>query len=108
MDALNHLKAACAPKNFKSFKDLIPGEYIVNRFSLVMTTHGKRVCIDLDNGSTYMYLPERFNFDENTIAELNSKPKIMVYGGKEGRTISSRLILDFHDVDYLTDQFTLV
>lgn len=105
MNALQQLKAACVPKYFKSFKDLVPGEYIVNKFSLVDTTHGKRVRIDMDNGSTFMYLPPRFDFNEATIAEMNSAPKIMIYGGKDGRSVTSRLILDFEDVSYLSDQF---
>lgn len=105
MDALNQLKAICAKKTFKSFKDLVPGEYIVNNFALVTTTHGVRVSLTIDNGSTFLYLPERFNMDEATIAELNDSPKIMIYGGKEDSTVKGRLILDFKDVAYLANSF---
>lgn len=105
MNALNQLKAACLQKTFKSFKDLAPGDYIINKFSLADTAHGKRVRVELDNGCTYMYLPPRFTFDEATVAEMNSSPKIMIYGGKEGRSVQGRLILDFEDVSYLGDQF---
>lgn len=105
MSALAQLKSVCSKKTFKSFKELSPGEYIVNEFSLVETQHGKRVCISLDNGTTFMYLPPRFNFNEAVIEELNSSPKIMIYGGKEGSSVQSRLILDFQEVAYLTDDF---
>lgn len=104
-DALAQLKEVCRKMTYKSFKDLSPGEYIINNFSSVETAHGKRVRILLDNGSTYMLLPSRFNFDDTTIADLNSRPKIMIYGGKEGSSVQSRLILDFQNVEYLTEEF---
>lgn len=105
LDALAQLKEVCRKMIYKSFKDLSPGEYIVNKFSSVETVHGKRVRILLDNGNTYMLLPSRFNFDDATIADLNSKPKIMIYGGKEGSSVQSRLILDFQNVEYLTAEY---
>lgn len=106
MNALEKLKAAClkkSSKSFKSFKDLKVGEYIVYEFSWIQTNHGRRVRITLDD--YFMYLPERFstNLDDATIAELNSSPKVMVYGGKNP-TEYNRLILDFHEVDYLASQ----
>lgn len=105
MEALNQLKTLCVKKTFKSFKDLVPGEYIVNSFALVTTAYGDRVRISIDNEKTYLYLPERFKLDEAAIIELNSSPKIMVYGGKEDNSVKGRLILDFRDVEYLADQY---
>lgn len=110
MDALDQLRTLCTKKSSskkKSFNDLAPGEYIVRNFALVTTKYGNRVRISIDNGGTFLYLPERFNMNEAAIAELNVSPKIMIFGGKEGNSIQSRLILDFKDVDYLADQFFL-
>lgn len=98
MDSLTALKNACVQKiTYKSFKDIQHGEYVIRRFSLAKTIHGKKVRIELDN-DTYMYLPERFAdaLTESVIQELNSKPKIMVYKGKDAAQ-KDRLILDFKD-----------
>lgn len=99
--ALSLLKTACTKKSYKSFNELKEGEYIVNNFTFVDTTYGKRVRISLED--KFMFLPERFAeiLNDDTIAELNSSPKIMVYGGKDNK----RLILDFKPVSYITDQF---
>lgn len=97
MDSLSALKNACThKKSYKSFKDIPHGEYVIHRFSLAKTVHGKKVRIDLDD--TYMYLPERFAdaLSESVIQELNLKPKIMVYEGKDAAQ-KDRLILDFKD-----------
>lgn len=102
--ALNKLQAACIKKPFKSFKDLAVGEYIVNSFVAVETkTYGQRIRINLEE--FYMYLPERFQqmLDEAAIGELNLGPKIMIYGGKDIAD-QNRLILDFQDVEYFTNQ----
>lgn len=106
MSALDKLKSACVGTNknlVKNFDQLMVGEHIVHEFLAVETRHGRRVRIQLD--THYMYLPPRFNecLDDATIAELNSSPKIMVYGGKDA-TRKNRLILDFHDVEYLAHQ----
>lgn len=102
--ALNKLKTACIKKPFKSFKDLTPGEYIVNSFVVVETkNYGQRIRINLDE--FYMYLPERFQevLDQAAIAELNLGPKIMIYSGKDV-TDQNRLILDFQEVAYFANQ----
>lgn len=98
MSALNTLKTACLKKPFASFKDLSPGDYIVNHFTFVETKHGKRVRIDLDN--TYMYLPERFaaSLSEAAMENLNQSSKVMTYSGKDAAD-QNRLILDFNDID---------
>lgn len=98
--ALNTLKVACAPKQFASFKDLSPGDYIVNKFSIVTSAYGDRVRIDLHD--SYMYLPERYlkTLTEKVIEELNKSPKIMTYGGKDANN-RNRLILDFNEVAYI-------
>lgn len=106
MNAMEKLKAACLKKkttSYKSFKDLEAGEYIVYHFSCIQTSHGRRVRINLDD--YFMYLPERFStgLDDASIVELNSSPKVMVYGGKNPSE-GNRLILDFHEVDYLATQ----
>lgn len=97
--ALDALKMACQKKNYQSFKDMQPGEYVVRRFNIVDTTHGKRIRIELDG--TYMYLPERFvtMLTDDVINVLNKSPKIMVYGGKDTSN-RDRLILDFHGDSY--------
>lgn len=105
MSALDSLKIACLPKTFKSFKDLAPGEYIVQHFSTMDTIYGKRLRVDLDE--CYLYLPERFvkSLSEAAVAELNLSPKIMVYTGKDVGN-QNRLMLDFQSADnYLTEQF---
>lgn len=101
MDALN---MACMKKTYKSFKDLLPGEYIVKNFCVVDTLHGKRVQIDLDNN--YMLLPERFinKLNAEKIDILNKTPKIMIYGGKD-ISDRDRLILEFRSDAYFTDIF---
>lgn len=86
-------------KKYSSFKDLLPGEYIVNTFSIVNTVYGERIRIDLQD--TYMYLPQSFvkTLTSELIDELNKAPKIMVYKGKD---INNRnaLMLDFTEVSY--------
>lgn len=103
MSAMEKLRAACdRSKNYQSFNDLAVGDYIVHEFSSVDTNHGRRVRIFLEHH--YMYLPERFNtLSDEEVAELNSSPKVMVYGGKDAKK-NNRLILDFHDVEYLANQ----
>lgn len=101
MDAL---KNACLKQSYISFTNLTPGEYIVRRFTLVEGKFDrKRVRIDLD--TWYMYLPERFasKLDGKAIADLNTKPRIMIYAGKDANN-RNRLMLDFHDVAYFTDE----
>lgn len=101
--ALNTLKAACVHKKFASFKDLSPGEYIVNKFSLVNTMFGERIRIDLHD--TYMYLPEGFlkKLSTKLLDDLNRSPKIMVYQGKDAENHNA-LILDFNDVEYFDSE----
>lgn len=103
--ALAALNSACVKKTYQSFKNLERGEYIVDSFSIVDTTHGKRVRIDMSE--TYMLLPERFfkQLNNETIAALNQSPKIMVYGGKETNN-RDRLILEFRSDAYFAEMFT--
>lgn len=103
--ALNALKLACIKKNFVSFKEINSGEYIVEKFTVVDTSHGKRVRIDLRD--SYMYLPERFvgALTEPVLAELNKSPKVMVYGGKDSSN-RDRLILDFREYSYFAELLT--
>lgn len=100
--ALNTLKVACVTKKFVSFKDLTPGEYIVNKFRIVSTTYGDRIRIDLHD--SYMLLPERYvkSLTEKVIEELNKSPKVMTYGGKDACNRNS-LILDFNEVSYIAN-----
>lgn len=102
---MDSLKSACLTKNFKSFKELAHGEYIVNRFMHVDTKHGKRVRIDLEE--FYMYLPERFSsLTEADINSLNASQKIMVYSGKDASK-QNRLILDFQEPQtYFSDKMS--
>lgn len=103
--AMSALKMACTKKSYQSFKDIVPGEYIVEKFSFVESSHGKRIRIDIEE--KYMFLPERFAkmLTVDDINELNGSPKIMVYGGKESGN-RDRLILDFRDADdYFGDVF---
>lgn len=86
MDAIQALKTACQAKTFQSFRTLEPGDYVVQRFTLVQTTHGQRVRVDFEE--TYMYLPERFAqiLTPDKIETLNAAlaPKLMmIYGGKD-------------------------
>lgn len=86
MEAIQALKTACQTKTFQSFRTLQPGDYIVQRLTLVLTTHGQRIRIDFEE--TYMYLPERFAqiMTPEKIESLNSAlaPKLMmIFGGKD-------------------------
>lgn len=95
---LNDLQNACINRTYQSFKDIQPGEYIVNFFSIVDTKHGVRIRIDM--AQEFMLLPERFakTLTAEKISLLNLKPKIMVYGGKDS-TNRDRLILTFREAD---------
>lgn len=106
--ALSALKMACLKRNFKSFKDLMPGEYIVKNFSIVNSTHGPRIRIDLAD-YTYMYLPERFInvLTQDKIDTLNLTPKVMIFSGKE-TTNRDRLILDFRELSYMTEMLDFI
>lgn len=113
--ALNALKAACSRKkfgvfkksqnfeNFVSFKDLSPGEYIVEKFSIANTKYGERVRIDL-HGS-YMFLPQSFSktLTPEVIDNLNKAPKMMVYQGKDAEN-GNAFILDFNEVSYFDSE----
>lgn len=103
-DVVNVLKMLSVKKSFKSFKDLVPGEYIIEKFAFADTAHGTRVRIDI--GETYMLLPQRYNdLTEEQIKLLNSTPKVMVYGGKDSSD-RDRLILDFRDTQtYFAEAF---
>lgn len=97
--ALNALKAACSHKKFTSFKDLSPGEYIVNKFTIINTAYGERIRVDLHD--SYMYLPQGFlkTLNPEVLDDLNKSPKMMVYGGKDVNNHNA-LILDFNEVSY--------
>lgn len=113
--ALNALKDACSRKNFGvfknsqnfknfvSFKDLSPGEYIVNKFSIVNTKFGERVRVDLHH--SYMFLPKGFlkTITPEVIDDLNKAPKMMVYQGKDVEA-GNALILDFNEVTYFDSE----
>lgn len=103
--ALAALNTACALKTYKSFKHLEKGEYIVDHFSIVNSTHGDRVRIDM--ADTYMLLPERFIklLNVEKIDALNKSPKIMVFGGKDSSN-RDRLILEFRSGAYFSEMFT--
>lgn len=103
--AMSALKMACAKRDYQSFKNIQEGEYIVDKFTMVESAHGKRIRIDMD--TKYMLLPERFAkmLTIDDINELNKSTKIMIYGGKETGN-RDRLILDFRDADkYFTGVF---
>lgn len=112
---LSALKAACSRKkfgvfknfqnykHFASFKDLLPGEYIVEKFSIVNTKYGERVRIDLHD--SYMYLSKSFlnTLTPEVIDDLNKAPKMMLYQGKDAENGNS-LILDFNEVSYFDSE----
>lgn len=102
MSSLDLLKCLCVQHPFKSFKDLDAGQYMVRYFSVVNTSLGERVRIDLDD--CYMYLPERFGkiLKGPVIDDLNCRgPIIMDYKGKDEKCMN-RLILDFKDAPIAT------
>lgn len=105
--ALNALKAACSRKNFVSFKDLSPGEYIVNNFSIMDTAYGERLRVEMPNA--FMYLPpsvlKQLNLERNPglIDDLNKAPKIMVYKGKDADNHNA-IMLDFNEVSYFENE----
>lgn len=93
---LNDLKSAS--RTYLSFKNIPPGEYIVNSFSIVESGYGSRVRIDI--ADNFMFLPERYSkiITAEKIDALNLTQKVMVYGGKDS-SHQNRLILDFRDSD---------
>lgn len=98
------LKSACAFQQFKSFRELERGEYIITRFTKVKTTVGEGDRIRVDCDGFYLILPERFakTLTDKAIRELNTSPKVMVYQGKDIMN-RNRLILDFKEATtYLT------
>lgn len=94
MSAVNLLKAACLCNGYRGFKDLLKGNYVIDRFSLVDTNHGPRVRIDVN--TWYMFLPERFSkfIKEENLQDLNAATVIMTYSGKDQNN-RNRLMLDF-------------
>lgn len=93
----------CTHKKYVSFKDLSPGEYIVNKFTIVNTVYGERIRIDLQN--TYMYLPQSFlkTLTPEVLDDVNRSPKLMIYEGKDASN-NNALILDFNDVSYFDNE----
>lgn len=92
--ALQVLKKACGKQDYRSFRDLPIGQYLVEKFSRVETTHGERIRVDIEG--LYLLLPERFahSLTENIIEELNKSSYLMIYSGKDV-SHNNRLILDF-------------
>lgn len=68
---------------YTNFENLPRGDYRVKSFSLVNTTFGTVIRVDL--ADKYLPLPKRFieDQDEKSIAILNSSPKVMEYRGKD-------------------------
>lgn len=101
--ALNALKVACSRKNFVSFKDLSPGEYIVNNFSIVDTTYGERLRVEMSNA--FMFLPQCVlkQLNRELIDDLNKSPKVMVYKGKDVDNHNA-IMLDFNEVSYFDNE----
>lgn len=97
MSAIDKLNAGCASVPYISFKELTPGDYMVNYFSMVETKFGKRVRVDIDNG--YLLLPARCmrRVDKAALNDLNKKPKRMTYSGKDPEQ-KDCLIISFTDV----------
>lgn len=94
MNALGVLKAACANKPFKSFKNLDIGDYVVDNFQRVKTDYGDRLRIELSD--SVMYLPERFSnlLQDEHLTDLNDSTVVMSYSGKDPNN-RNRLLLDF-------------
>lgn len=88
--AFQALCDACEQRNYMSFSELQPGEYLVKYFSLVKTTHGERIKIEI--GDRYLFLPERYleKITPEGVPLLNRKPKLMIYRGKDGSHTSDR------------------
>lgn len=97
MAAINVLKTACLNKNYKSFKNLAIGDYVVDNFQRVTTDYGDRLRIELHD--CVMYLPERFShlLTDDHISELNSSTVVMSFSGKDSNA-QNRLLLDFEVV----------
>lgn len=106
MSVIELLKAACLNKPFKSFKDLQHGDYIIEGFSVVETSHGDRIRIELRD--CFMFLPERFMrvLDECALANLKNTTVMMTYKGKD-RDNRNRLILDFQTVKVANDEIQI-
>lgn len=91
MTLISQLRALCVGKQFKSFKDLPVGDYVIKKFSVVETTQGARVRIEMKDW--YMFLPERYqSLPDEIIAELNESTIVMTYLGKDS---DNRSRIDF-------------
>lgn len=92
------LKQACKVQTFKSFENIVPGEYRVQEFAFVETKFGRKIKVETE--TFYCFLPTRFLVFINTsehIDELNSNPQVMIYKGKDVQR-KNRLVLDFQPV----------
>lgn len=89
MDPLQLLKSANEIRNYQSFKDLLVGDYPIKGFSLVQTTHGKRLRVDTDH--FYVFCPERYSLHITTPDQVNklySSTKMMIYRGRDASNLN--------------------
>jgi esterase/lipase superfamily enzyme len=96
--AFEILKNACGKKSYKSFKDLVPGQYNVDNFKKMSTRYGVRVLVLIEG--VYYFLPNHFVPEignDQRIAELNQSKFIMTYLGKSVEE-QNRIMVKFAQV----------
>lgn len=98
MEAINALKRSCIAREFKSFKNLAIGEYLVDSFQRVSTNFGERIRIEISD--YYMYLPQRQSnaLTDEFIEKLNASTVIMAFKGRDPE-FRNRLLLDFDTIE---------
>lgn len=106
MSVIELLKAVCLNKPYKSFKDQTNGDYIIENFSIVKTSHGDRVRIELHD--CFMFLPERFMrvLDASALDHLKNTTVMMTYSGRDLNN-RGRLILDFQTIKVGDDEIQI-
>lgn len=83
MSSLSLLKQKSCTKQYISFDKLPIGNYIVSNFTLVKTSYGSRLRVDI--GDNVICLPQRYADDvtPEIVASFNDKPKLMIFKGKD-------------------------
>lgn len=94
MEAIKALNKGSEPVNFKSFKNLEPGDYIARKFMIVKSRYGKRLKVYIDD--YFIYLPERhaIELNDELLDVLNNNLVMLKYSGKDPKN-GNRLLIDF-------------
>lgn len=99
-DVYSLLKKACsAQTKFKTFSDIQPGVYDIDRFEFCNTVYGNRVAIWITGFR--MFLPTRFNASISSAEQVNTlnlRKYVLIYNGRDDHR-GNRIMLDFKPLD---------